>query len=83
MWAALLLLAGLWIRQKKEIRVTAVVLAGHWAMCMISPVHAESRYAYPILLALPVVAAVSFGTKPEQRRGRASRSLPPSKALAV
>ncbi|MDO4790913.1 MAG: DUF6020 family protein [Buchananella hordeovulneris] len=60
-WGGLLLLAGLWTRRRREFALSAVFLAGHWAMCMISPVHAEARYAYPILLSLPVLAALLLG----------------------
>ncbi|WP_371152854.1 DUF6020 family protein [Buchananella felis] len=70
-WAAAILLAGLFIRRREGTLLLAAMVAGHWAMCMISPVHAEARYAYPLLLLLPVLAALLLGSRERLRSGAA------------
>lgn len=59
-WAALVL-AGVAVARRQLVAVPAVVLAGMvWAACMISPVYAEARYAFPLLLLLPLLAVAVY-----------------------
>ena len=70
-WACVVLAVMAWLRHRAE-AVPVVVLAGMvWVTCMVSPVYAEARYAYPLLLLVPVLAATVLG-------GRAARAWAPA-----
>lgn len=59
-WAAVFLgLVALVKRQKLAIPAL-VLVAMVWVSCLLSPVFAEARYAYPILLLLPLLGATAF-----------------------
>lgn len=59
-WAAVVL-AGVAVVRRQRIAAPMVALGGMvWAACMVSPVYAEARYAFPLLLLLPLLAAAVY-----------------------
>ena len=59
-WAALALTAVAIVRRNVYSRPISLLMGAVLATCVLSPVYAEARYAYPILLLLPLLAALSF-----------------------
>lgn len=56
-WSAVILGCVAILRRQFPALTVAVIAALVWATCMISPVHAEARYAFPLFLLLPLLCA--------------------------
>ncbi|MDO4258804.1 MAG: DUF6020 family protein [Actinomycetaceae bacterium] len=56
-WIILLISGALWVTGQREKGALPVLTlaAMVWITCLLSPVHAEARYAYPLLLLIPVL----------------------------
>lgn len=70
---ALVLFAGIAVVRKKAVAVPGILVAALvWASCLLSPVYAEARYAFPVLLLIPLCAAAALG-RPKPGRIESSK----------
>jgi len=56
--AAILLFGALILTRRRRYAWCLLPLAVVWLVCLTSPLPGEYRYAYPYLIALPVIAAM-------------------------
>lgn len=59
-WAAVALTAASIVRRTVNSRPISILSGAVWITCVLSPVFAEARYAYPILLLLPLLGALAL-----------------------
>ncbi|MCW2289840.1 hypothetical protein EDF60_2717 [Leucobacter luti] len=59
-WAAVVLACVALLRKQRAAIAVAAVAALVWGTCMVSPVYAEARYAFPLLLLLPLMCLTAF-----------------------
>jgi hypothetical protein len=66
-WSAILLCAVSVVRRNPQTRSVGILMSAVWVTCLLSPVFAEARYAYPIFLLLPLLGSLAFmrPSKPE------------------
>ena len=67
-WAALVFAAVAFLRRRRAHVPVFLLAAAVLATCLISPVFAEARYAYPILLLLPLLGITAFEHREPQVR---------------
>ncbi len=65
-WAALILSGALLLLRRMAALPAVALMWLVWGTCMISPVYAESRYAYPMLLLLPVLLILTLAAPVDQ-----------------
>lgn len=67
-WAALVFAAVAFLRRRRAHVPAFLLAAAVLGTCLISPVFAEARYAYPILLLLPLLGITAFERREPQVR---------------
>ena len=68
-WIYFVLFVRCFIQKDKRLFVPLTLVIGVFISCLVSPVHAEMRYAYPAMVLFPMILVLSFRNLGENTNG--------------
>lgn len=68
-WIYFVLFVRCFIQKDKRLFVPLALVIGVFISCLVSPVHAEMRYAYPAMVLFPMILVLSFRNLGENTNG--------------